>query len=88
MMTTMLNTQSEVALPGYLVVDPERQLRVEEHIAVGGGGAVSLATLTDPVLRDQNGGNDQVVVKEVKPFEKLTKEEGALMFKQEVAAMA
>ena len=88
MMTTMLNTKSEVALPGYLVMDPARQLRVEDHIAVGGGGAIYVATLTDPVLKEQNGDNDKVVVKEVKPLEQLTEEHNMLLFKQEVAAMA
>ena len=88
MMTTMLNTKSEVALPGYLVMDPARQLRVEDHIAVGGGGAIYVATLTDPVLKEQNGDNDKVVVKEVKPLEQLTEEQNMLLFKQEVAAMA
>jgi len=84
----MLNTKSEVALPGYLVMDPARQLRVEDHIAVGGGGAIYVATLTDPVLKEQNGDNDKVVVKEVKPLEQLTEEHNMLLFKQEVAAMA
>ena len=88
MMTTMLNTKSEVALPGYLVMDPARQLRVEDHIAVGGGGAVYVATLIDPVLKEQNGDNDKVVVKEVKPLDQLTEEQNLLLVKQEVAAMA
>jgi len=87
MMTTMLNTKSEIALPGYLVIDPTRQLRVEDHVAVGGGGAVYVATLTDPTLKEENGGNDKVIVKEVHPVDQLTKEENALLFKQEVAAM-
>ena len=48
--------------------------------AVGGGGAIYEATLTNPVLKDQNGGNERVVVKEVKLVEKLTEEENALIF--------
>jgi len=88
MMTTMLNTQSEVALPGYLVVDPARQRRVEDHIAVGGGGAIYVAILTDPHLKEENDGNEKVAVKEVKAIEKLTIEQNALIFQQEVAAMA
>ena len=47
---------------------------------MGGGGAIYEATLTNPVLKDQNGGNERVVVKEVKLVEKLTEEENALIF--------
>ena len=82
MMTTTLNTKSEIALPGYLVMDPARQLRVEDHIAVGGGGAIYVATLTDPVLKEQNGDNNKVVVK-VKPLDQLTEEHNVLLFKQD-----
>ena len=53
-----------------------------------GGGAVYVATLIDPVLKEQNGDNDKVVVKEVKPLDQLTEEQNLLLVKQEVAAMA
>ena len=87
MMTTMMNTKSEIALPGYLVLDPASQLRVEDHMTVGGGGSIYTATLTDPAMTRDNGGNDKVVVKDVASLGQLSAEENLLLFRQEVAAM-
>ena len=84
---TILNTFTEIALPGYLVIDPERQIRLEEHMTVGGGGAIYTATLTDPALKEENGGDALVAVKQVQFLNNLSDEENMLLFKQEVAAM-
>jgi len=86
--TTVLNTKSEIALPGYLVIDPTTQLRVERHLTKGGGGAIYTATLTDPNLKAENGGMDEVVVKEITEMSQLSAEDNLSLFKQEVAAMS
>ena len=78
---------AEISLPGYLIIDPAKQIRVEEQLAIGGGGSIYIATVVDRVLRQESGG-DRVVVKEVPGLDKLSSEENLTIFRQEVAAMA
>lgn len=65
-----------------------KQIRVEKHVAGGGGGAIYTATLTDPILKEANGGKEVVAVKEMQNVDKLSDEENAALFKQEVSVMA
>lgn len=85
---TWVNTKYEaVTLPGYLLIDRDRQLQVQGLMTSGGGGSIYYGKLLDSHLIYENDGKVEVVVKDLTPIKSLSEGENRLLFHQEVAAM-
>jgi len=47
---TLLNTQLEISIPGFLLMTEFHQIRIEEALGKGGNGCVFKGTFLDPAL--------------------------------------
>ncbi|KAI3632377.1 hypothetical protein MIR68_009483 [Amoeboaphelidium protococcarum] len=83
---TMINTKTAIALPGFLKIDYNADVRPYKVIAEGGGGVIYEAELLDDRLRTKYR-TKHAVVKLVKNPGTWTQEELVLNFKTEVAIM-
>lgn len=86
--TTMLNTvPGGIALPGYLLLDYAKDVRVEKEmvLASGGEGHLKFGALMNPELRQKHKDcADSIVIKEIKD----NSADGEKRFHQEMAAMS
>ena len=83
---TLMNTVMEIALPGFLLLDYAKDLRIVNRFGNGGSGVVYRAVLLDPKLRKQHNV-EEVAIKEVVSWEKLSDEENMERFHQEVSLL-
>ena len=83
---TLLNTVMEVALPGFLLMDYNNDLRAEARLTAGGAGTIFRATLLDPQAIQRNG-HEVVALKEVADWPSLSEEDNMERFHQEVSIM-
>lgn len=86
--TTMLNTVNEISLPGFLMVNIDKQMRMTKDIAAGGGGTIFVAEVLDPRMKEENGGKELVVIKQITGVPSFDEEDNITLFQQEVAAMS
>ena len=84
---TMINTVTEVALPGFLQLDYVKELRVEKQLSKGGAGTIYSAVALSPELNRRNFGNSTVVVKTIQRNSSLDVSTNDVLFHQEVAIM-
>ena len=61
--TTLINTQREIALPLFLVVEYPRDFRTGEILGKGGVSTIYKGEILEPKLRERYNGIDQVAVK-------------------------
>ena len=83
---TLLNTVMEVALPGFLLMDYNNDIRVEARLTAGGAGTIFRATLLDAQAIQRNG-HEVVALKEVADWPSLSEEDNMERFHQEVSIM-
>jgi len=77
---------NDIILPGYLLLNYERDMRVEKLIAGGGGGKVSFGVLVNAEVRAKFPDvADAVVIKSITSPEGISAEDALQAFHQEVA---
>ena len=85
---TWVNTTCEaVTLPGYLLIDRDKQIQIMGLMTSGGGGSIYHGKLLDSHLIYENDGGVEIVIKDICPQPNLNDLENKLLFQQEVAAM-
>jgi len=84
--STMINTRLEVALPGFLRLDFESQVRAETTFGVGGSGTIATGALLDVDLVKKYN-TSKVALKFVNGIPKLSEEENRQLFNREVSIM-
>ena len=83
---TLLNTVMEVALPGFLLLEYNEDVRPESRMAAGGAGTIYRAILLDPQAVQRNG-SEVVAMKEVIDWPSLSEEDNLERFHMEVSIM-
>ena len=83
---TLVNTLQELAIPGYMLLNYEADIRAEDELSAGGSGVLYKATLTNPTLI-QKYGTDLVVLKNVLEADGDAKNVTRKGFEQEVSIM-
>jgi hypothetical protein len=83
--TTYIDTSPEIAVPAYLQMTKNIDFRIGERLGQGGGGAVYLGNILNPIF--SRNSHEQVVVKVVFENSRLSLEQQQLSFLQEVAIM-
>jgi len=81
--STLLNTQIEVSLPGFLMINTATQIRKEEQIGSGGCAIIYRGVILDDQLV-KKFDSYEVAVKDIFDNPKCTKDENFLQFQQEV----
>jgi len=85
---TLVNTVFEVALPGFLKMDPELDIRKEQAIGEGGIAQVFRGVILNPeVKRSRNNNNPEIAIKEIHAVPGFTPEERIVSFHQEIRIM-
>lgn len=88
---TTVASEFAIALPGYLLLDYAKDLRVDYQLSNGGGGVIYAGTLMNTAVRSNPSlrlKNDEVVIKHVPDRKDITPRENELMFQQEISTMA
>ena len=83
---TLLNTVMEVALPGFLLIDYNDDLRADARLTAGGAGTIFRGSLLQPEAIKRNGV-EVVAIKEVADWPSLSEEDNEDRFHQEVSIM-
>jgi len=83
---TLLNTNMEISVPGFLLLDAASQFRVEGPLGRGGTATVFKGVLLDADLIQQHATKN-IALKRVDPQEKLSGEENKERFLSEVSLM-
>eukprot|EP00158_Paraphelidium_tribonemae_P006480 Partr_v1_DN27840_c0_g1_i1_m23335 len=83
---TLMNTKAVIALPGFLKMDYQADLRPEQVLAEGGGGVIYLAELLDERVKEKHRVK-RVAVKLVKNPANWKHDELLTNFRQEVSIM-
>jgi len=82
----MLNTTLEVALPGFLLLTLDQQVRCEEPLSKGGSGVIFFGSLLDPSLI-QRHRTEKVAIKMMPTAHGFSEEEADRLFEREVSIM-